>query len=312
MKAIRIHQYGSEEELIVEEVPKPECQVDDVLVKVHAAGVNPIDWKVRSGSYASVFDFKFPFILGWDVSGTVESVGSKVEDFKVGDAVYSLVAFPQLGNCYAETVAVKAEHLWHKPTDFSFEQAAATPLVALTAWQVLFDIGKLKASEKVLIHAGAGGVGHVAIQLAKAKGAFVYTTCSKSKIPLVSDLGADVVIDYQQDNFQDLVKDLDLVIDTVGGAITKQSLSVLKDNGTLVTIASMITPEIEALAQTRQLRAVRHLVHPSQAQLQEITQLANEGLLTIHLAEAFHYSKVKNAHQNIESGHTQGKIVLTF
>jgi NADPH:quinone reductase-like Zn-dependent oxidoreductase len=292
--------------------PKPDCKDDEILVKVHAAGINPIDSKVRSGLFADIFKFPFPLVLGWDMAGTIEAVGNKVNLFKSGAKVYSLVNFPDAGNCYAEYVVVKEEQVWHKPDNFSFEEAAACPLVALTAWQVLFEIGNLKPSQKVLIHAGAGGVGHMAIQLAKAKGAYVYTTCSSIKRSLVTQLGADVIIDYQQDSFQEKINSIDLVIDTVGGDVTKKSLSVLKEHGILVSIASQITPDIQELADKKSINAQWHLVHPSQAQLKEITKLANDGLIKVHLSDSVYYKSVIKAHEKIETGHTQGKIVLTF
>lgn len=312
MKAVQIQEYGTSDVLKIHDIDTPQCKPDEVLIKVKAAGINPIDWKVRQGLYADAFSLNFPIILGWDMAGVVESVGNEVTNFKAGDEVYGLIDFPNAGNCYAEYLCAKADQIWLKPKNFNFEQAAACPLVALTAWQVLFDIGQLQPGQNVLIHAGSGGVGHVAIQLAKAKGAKVYTTCSKSKAPLAKELGADFVIDYQQANFEDELSEMDLVIDTVGPDIAKRSFAVLKNGGTLVSIASQITDDLQQLADAKQIKALWHIVHPSQAQLKDIAQLADDGLFKTFVSEVMPYSDVNQAHQKIEAGHTQGKIVLTF
>lgn len=312
MKAVQIQEYGSADVLKINEIDTPQCKPDEVLIKVKAAGINPIDWKVRQGIYAEAFDLHFPIILGWDMAGVVESVGAQATNFNAGDEVYGLIDFPNAGNCYAEYLCAKADQIWLKPKDCNFEQAAACPLVALTAWQILFDVGQLQAGEKVLIHAGSGGVGHVAIQLAKAKGATVYTTCSQSKASLAKDLGADFIIDYNQVNFEDKLSELDLVLDTVGPEIAKRSFSVLKNGGRLVSIASQITEDLQQLADEKQIMAQWHLVQPSQAQLKEITQLANDGQFKTFVSEVIPFSEISQAHQKIESGHTQGKIVLTF
>jgi NADPH:quinone reductase-like Zn-dependent oxidoreductase len=312
MKAIQIQTYGAPDVLHLTGLAKPTCKEDEVLIKVGAAGVNPIDYKVREGIYAEVFNHTLPLILGWDLAGTIESIGSKVNDFNVGDEVFGLVNFPSAGNCYAEYVAVKANEIYLKPPSLSVEQAAACPLVALTAWQCLFETGNLSKGEKVLIHAGAGGVGHVAIQLAKAKGAYVYATCSQANHEFVSSLGADQTVDYKNTNFENEVSDLDLVFDTVGGDIPARSFATLKQGGRLISIAAQITPELQQLADQKQINASWQLVHPSQEQLKEIFQLAESGDLNINVSEIIPYQDVMQAHEKMSLGRTKGKIVLTF
>jgi len=246
MKAIRIHNYGGPEVLQYEDAPRPEPQAGEVLVRVHAAGVNPIDWKVREGHMKDFWPHKFPLILGWDVSGTVEEVGSGPAAegrFKIGDEVYSLPD-PTRNGAYADYIVVREPELALKPNSLHHIRAAAVPLAALTAWQSLFDTAQLQPGQRVLIHAGSGGVGHFAVQLAKWKGAYVFATASTKNQDLLRELGVDEPIDYTQQRFEDIARKIDIVLDTLGDETQERSWSVLKKGGVLVR-------EDQRLGQTR-------------------------------------------------------------
>src|SRR6266481_3850479 len=216
MKAIRIHNYGGPEVLQYEEAPRPKPQAGEVLIRVHAAGVNPIDWKVREGYMKDFWPHKFPLIPGWDLSGVVEEVGTGVSRFKKGDEVYSVPDASRDG-AYAEYIAVRESELALKPKSLHHVRAAAVPLAAVTAWQALFDTAQLQPDQRVLIHAGSGGVGHLAVQLAKWKGAYVFATASTKNQDLLRELGADEPIDYTQQRFEDVARNIDIVLDTMGG-----------------------------------------------------------------------------------------------
>src|SRR6476659_9355549 len=235
MKAIRIHSYGGLEVLKYEDAPRPQPQAGEVLVRVHAAGVNPIDWKVRQGHMKDFWPHKFPLILGWDVSGTVEEVGPRVSRFKIGDEVYS-IPDPTRNGAYADYVVVRESELALKPNSLHHIRAAAVPLAALTAWQSLFDTAQLQPGQRVLIHAGSGGVGHVAVQLAKWKGAYVFATASTKNQELLRELGVDEPIDYTKQKFEDVARDVDLVLDLIGGETQERSWSVLKKGGVLLSV----------------------------------------------------------------------------
>ena len=213
MKAIRIHNYGGPEVLQYEDAPRPKPQADEVLIRVHAAGVNPIDWKVREGHMKDFWPHKFPLILGWDLSGVVEKLGRGVSRFKIGDEVYSLPD-PTRNGAYADYIVVRESELALKPNSLHHIRAAAVPLAALTAWQSLFDTAQLQPGQRVLIHAGSGGVGHFAVQLAKWKGAYVFATASTKNQDLLRKLGVDEPIDYTQQRFEDVARNIDIVLDT--------------------------------------------------------------------------------------------------
>jgi len=216
MKAIRIHNYGGPETLKYEDAPRPKPQAGEVLIRVHAAGVNPIDWKVREGEMKDFWPHKFPLILGWDLSGVVEKLGRGVSRFKIGDEVYGLPD-PTRGGAYADFIAARESEFSLKPKSLHHIRAGAVPLAALTAWQSLFDTGQLQPDQRVLIHAGSGGVGHFAVQLAKWKGAYVFATASTKNQDLLRKLGVDEPIDYTQQRFEDIARKIDIVLDTLGG-----------------------------------------------------------------------------------------------
>lgn len=306
MKAVRIHQYGNAEVLRYEEAPLPEIPADDVLVRVVAASVNPVDWKVREGYLKDMLPYEFPLTLGWDVSGVVEAVGAAVKDFKPGDAVYSRPDIKRNGS-YAEYIAVRADELAHKPTTISHVEAASLPLAAITAWEVLFSTARLQAGQRVLIHAGSGGVGSLAIQLAKSCGAYVITTTSEKNKAFVEALGADEVIDYTTEAFQETVSDVDLVFDTLGGDVQELSWGVLKRDGILVSI---ISPPSEERAKSTGVRCAFVFIEPSAVILTHLAGLVDDGIIRPIVGAEFALEDIVEAHALSESGHARGKIVL--
>jgi len=306
MKAIRIHNYGGPEALQYEDAPRPQPQAGEVLIRVHAAGVNPIDWKVREGHMKDFWPHKLPLILGWDVSGTVEEVGPGVSRFKKGDDVYSVPDASRDG-AYAEYIVVRESELALKPKSLHHIRAAAVPLAALTAWQSLFDTAQLQPGQRVLIHAGSGGVGHFAVQLAKWKGAFVFATASTKNQDLLRKLGVNEPIDYTQQRFEDVARNIDIVLDTLGGETQERSWKVLRQGGILV---SLVQPPSEEKAKALGVRATFVAGHPSGAQLAEIAKLIDSGKLAPVIDRILPLSEVRRAHELSQSGHTHGKIAL--
>jgi NADPH:quinone reductase-like Zn-dependent oxidoreductase len=306
MKAIRIHKYGGPEVLKYEDAPRPEPQAGEVLVRVHAAGVNPIDWKVREGYMKDLWPHKFPLILGWDLSGVVEEIGTGVSRLKKGDEVYSVPDASRDG-AYAEYIVVRASELALKPKSLHHIRAAAVPLAALIAWQSLFDTAQLQPGQRVLIHAGSGGVGHLAVQLAKWKGAYVFATASTKNQDLLRTLGVDEPIDYTQQRFENVARNIDIVLDTIGGETQERSWSVLKKGGNLV---SLVQPPSEEKAKELGVRAAFVAGHPSGAQLAEIAKIIDSGKLAPVIDRILPFSEVRRAHELSQSGHTRGKIVL--
>ena len=241
MKAVRIHGFGGPEVLRYEDAPKPVVKAGDVLVHIRAAGVNPIDWKVRSGYMKEAFESRLPMILGVDMAGVIESVGDNVTGFKAGDAVYGYLGVPH-GGTYAEYVAADASSLALKPESFDFIEAAALPLVSLVGWQTLFDIAGLEKGQTVLIHGASGGVGHIAAQLAKWKGAKVVGTASARNLDFLREIGVDMVIDYQNTRFEEMLRNIDVVLDTQAGDTQQRSYKVLKKDGILVSTLGIDNP----------------------------------------------------------------------
>src|SRR6202163_1202389 len=275
MKAIRIHNYGGPEVLQYEDAPRPKPHAGEILVRVHAAGVNPIDWKVREGHMKDFWPHKFPLILGWDLSGVVEELGRGVSRFKIGDEVYSLPD-PTRNGAYADYIVVRESELALKPNSLHHIRAAAVPLATLTAWQSLFDTAQVQPGQRVLIHAGSGGVGHFAVQLAKWRGAHVFATASTKNQDLLRELGVDEPIDYTQQRFEDIARNIDIVLDTIGGETQERSWSVLKKGGNLVSI---VQPPSEEKAEELGVRAAFVAGHPSRAQLDEIANVIDSGEL---------------------------------
>ncbi|HSQ44746.1 MAG TPA: NADP-dependent oxidoreductase [Ginsengibacter sp.] len=306
MKAIQIHEFGGPEVLKYEDAPKPKPAEDEVLIKVFASGVNPIDWKIRAGHAKGKFPVQFPLIPGWDVSGEIEEVGSNIKNFRKGDEVYSRPD-PLRNGTYAEYVVVKANLVNLKPKSISHEKAAGVPLAGLTAWQALFDYGHLEKDQKVLIHAASGGVGTFAVQFAKWKGAYVIGTTSEENIDFVEDLGADEVIDYKNEKFEVLLKDVDLVIDLIGGDTQKRSLNVIKPGGRLITT---VQPENLEKAKEKNIHIEGFLAQSLPEELEQIKQLIDSGKVKPVIAVIIPLKDAAKAQRLSEAGHTRGKIVL--
>ncbi|HEY9768499.1 MAG TPA: NADP-dependent oxidoreductase [Coleofasciculaceae cyanobacterium] len=306
MKAIVINAYGNKDVLNYVDVERPEPKAGEVLVKVHVAAVNPADWKIRDGMGES-FGFKLPLILGGDIAGTIEAVGDGVEIFKQGDTVYGMT-LSSLSGGYAEYAVAKADAIVLKPERITFEEAAAIPIAALTAWQAMFDLANLSSGQRILITGASGGVGSMAVQLAKAKGAFVIGTASGKNEQFVRDLGADEFVDYTRQPFEEVIKDMDVVFDTVGGDTLERAFQTLKKGGFLVR--SVQTPSEEEKARELGVEAAWVFCKPSAQQLVEISRLIDEGKLKIHIETVLPLPEVKKAHQLSQSGRTRGKIVL--
>lgn len=306
-RAIVIEEYGHADQLKERKVTLPELGEHQVLVKVKATSVNPIDWKLREGYLAQMLPWDFPIILGWDVAGEIVEIGSEVKDWQVGQAVFARPETTRFGT-YADYTVVDDHLLASKPDGVSFEAAAAVPLAGLTAYQALFTHGELKAGEKVLIHAGAGGVGIYAIQLAKNAGATVITTASKKNHELLKELGADQVIDYHTTDFSEVLEDIDLVFDTLGGAVQKDSFKVLNEAGRLISIVSQ---PAEELAQ-RIAKAESIWLQPDGLQLQAIAELMAAGKVKSIVGQTYPLTAdgVKAAHELSATHHAKGKIVL--
>ncbi|MGL9729198.1 NADP-dependent oxidoreductase [Enterococcus sp. DIV0756] len=306
-RAVVIEEYGHADQLKESKVTLPELGEHQVLVKVKATSVNPIDWKLREGYLAQMMPWDFPIILGWDVAGEIVEVGSAVSDWQVGQAVFARPETTRFGT-YADYTIVDDHLLAHKPESISFEELAAVPLAGLTAYQALFTHGKLKAGEKVLIHAGAGGVGIYAIQLAKNAGATVITTASQKNHALLKELGADQVIDYHTTDFSEVLEDVDLVFDTMGGDVQRDSFKVLNENGRLISIVSQPDDELAknvAVAESIWLQ-------PDGKQLQAIADLMADGKVKSVIGHTYPLTAegVKEAHELSETHHAKGKIVL--
>ncbi|WP_374775934.1 NADP-dependent oxidoreductase [Streptomyces sp. NBC_01310] len=305
MRAIVVSQWGGPEVLTETELDRPEPAIGEILVRVHAAGVNPVDWKTRA-SGALIPWGPVPQV-GWDVSGTVEAVGPGVTFHRVGDEVYGMPRFPQQAGAYAEYVTAPARHFARKPASLDHVEAAALPLAALTAWQALVDTAGVSAGQRVLVHAAAGGVGHLAVQIAKARGAYVIGTASAAKHDLLRDLGADELIDYRTTDFEDVVSDVDVVIDAIGGDYGQRSLKVLKPGGHLVTL-----PGPDGIpADAQGVQAAWVIVEPDLKGLEEIAALVEQGLLKPLIDTVLPLEQAAKAHELGEQGRTTGKIVLT-
>ena len=306
IKAVRIHAYGGPEQLVYEDAPKPEPAADELLVRVHAASINPVDWKVRQGYLKDFIPYQLPMIPGWDVSGVVEAVGSAVTDFNVGDEIYSRPDITRDGS-YAEYMVLRASEAAHKPTSVDHAHAAAVPLAGITSWHALFEAGKLEAGQRVLIHAAAGGVGTLAVQLAKWKGAHVVGTASARNREFLQQLGVDEVIDYTSTKFEAVVRDIDVVFDTIGDDTQERSWQVLKPGGILVSI---ISPPSQETADQHGVRQAYVFIEPNAAWLTEIAGLIDAGKVKPIVETVLPLSEARQAHELSQSGHTRGKIVL--
>jgi NADPH:quinone reductase-like Zn-dependent oxidoreductase len=328
MKALAIRRYKAPMELM--DLPRPEPGPGELLVRVRAAGVNPIDHKIRDGAVKVLLPFSFPLILGTDLAGDVEAIGQGVTKFKLGDAVYSRLDNDRIG-AFAEYAVVRESAAASKPASIDYTQAASLPLVGLTAWQTLIELARLRPGQKVLIHAGSGGVGTFAIQLAKHPGAQVATTAAAKNHALVKSLGADVAIDYKAIRFETVVKDQDVVLDTQGGETLRRSFEVVKPGGVVVTIGGrpdgkfarawglslplvwilgFLNRKVDRLARERRVRFEYLFMHASGEQLERIGALVDEGVIKPIVDKIFPFDAAAEAISYVESGRAVGKVVI--
>lgn len=313
MKAITYEEFGGANVLEASDLPTPEAGPGEVLVKLHAAGVNPIDWKIRNGQFECVFEHAFPITPGWDMAGVIEALGEGAKNFTTGDKVYAYTRFAKAEvGTYAEYIVVPESYLGPMPKGLSFIEAASIPLAALTAWQTFTGFAKLSPGQVTLIHAGAGGVGSLAIPFAKHLGATVITTAQASNHDYCRELGADYCIDYQAVDYLTVLKGLypdgvDVILDTLGGETPNESLGVLKPGGALICLND---PPDEDRAKALGLRTLRLYSEPDGKALGEITKLIEQGILPIPEIKTLSLSDAQKAHILSEAGHVRGKLVL--
>lgn len=330
MKAFVIERYGKQEPLQLAEVPEPKLGEQDVLVQIHTASINPLDLKIRSGALKRILPLRLPLVLGNDLAGVVTRVGAKVQRFKPGDEVYARTDTRRIGT-FAECIAVAESNLALKPLSLSMEEAASIPLVGLTAWQALVEKGCLRKGQKVFIHAGSGGVGTLAIQLAKQLGASVATTTSSANVALVKSLGADIVIDYKKDDFAKTLRDYDLVLHSLGAEELEKSLSVLRPGGQLITLSGPPDPEfardagmpkllqlivgllsrrIRKKARQRQVNYTFLFMRGSGEQLARLGELIDSGVIRPVIDKVFPFEATDQALAYVDSGRAKGKVVV--
>jgi NADPH:quinone reductase-like Zn-dependent oxidoreductase len=331
MKAFVVERYGDADTVRAGDMPDPKAGAHDVLVRIHAASVNPLDLKIRDGDLKAILPYRAPFVLGNDLAGTVVAVGARVTRFTAGDEVYAHPDQTRMGT-FAELIAIHQDDVATKPATLTMAEAASIPLVGLTAWQALVECADLRPGQKVLIHAGAGGVGTIAIQLAKRLGASVATTASATKADLVKNLGANVVIDYRKQAFETILHDYDVVLDTIGGETLDKSLQVLKPGGTVISVAGPPDPAfakefgvnpvirlaIAALSYRIRRRARRHQVtysylfmKASGDQLRELTALIDAGIIRPVVDSVFDFDQTREALAHLEQGRNKaGKVVI--
>lgn len=308
MRAYTQTELGGPEVLRIEEVPRPTPGPAEVLVKVHAAGVNPTDWKHRQ---AGRFLGQPPFTIGWDVSGVVEETGLGVAVHHVGDEVFGVLRYPFGNGAYAEYVVAPARTFVRKPANLTHTEAGAVPLAAMTAWQALVDVAQVSQGDRALIHAGAGGVGHFAVQIAKARGAQVIATASAPKHDLLRSWGADEVIDYRSTDFTEVIDEVDVVLDPIGGDYGPRSAGLLAAGGTIVSLAvANIHPDLAQIANDRGGRSEVIVVEPDWNGLTQIAELIEAGAITVHLDGVFSFEEAAAAHRAGETDGTTGKLVL--
>ena len=330
MKAFMVDRYGSKDGVRFGDMPEPELRDDDVLVQIHAAGVNPLDSKTRDGEFKIILPYRLPLILGNEVAGVVVRVGSRVRRFKPGDEVYARPHQDRIGT-FAEFISMNEADVAMKPKNLTMEEAASIPLVGLTAWQVLVERASLKKGQKVLIHAGSGGVGTFAIQLAKHLGATVATTTSTANVDLVKSLGADIVVDYKKDDFEKVLSGYDVVLNSLGKDTLEKSLQVLKPGGKLISISGppdaafakesglnwflqqvmrLLSFGIRRKAKRRRVSYSFVFMRASGEQLSKITSLIDDGIIRPVMDRVFPFAEIKAAMAYVETGRAKGKVVV--
>ena len=315
MKVISLMEAGNVSNFEYLDLPKPNIKDDEVLVKIISLSVNPVDYKARAheGTLSWLFNEERPVILGWDLSGTIVEIGSKVIDFKINDAVFGMVNFPGKGNAYAEYVLAPSSHLALKPESISHQEAAAATLAALTAWQTLVTKGNIQKGNKVLIHGASGGVGHYALQIAKYFDCYVIGTSSEKNKKFVLECGADQHIDYTKVNFEEVLSDIDFVLDTIAGVTIEKSIKITRSGGSIVTIPSGNIPQAyldKAKAENVSLSFV--LVQSSGHDMNIIADLMERGIIKSHISHQFNFDKMADAHLQLQTGRTVGKVVVNI
>ena len=317
MKAIRINEFGGPDVMKLEDIERPVPAPDEILVKVYASGVNPVDWVVRNGGNDFLKPYlKLPMTLGWDAAGIVEETGSSVTEFKKGDEVYGVPNFPGSNGSYAEYCAAKASQFSVKPKRISFNEAAGVPLVGLVAWTGIFELGKLQPGQRILIHGASGGVGSFAVQFAKAKGAYVIGTASAGNLEFLKQIGADEVIDYRSQKFEDLLQDIDVVFDASplrDNNDRMKSVSVLKNGGILVSVNvdfPFSEAVLEALSKKNAKGELLYAQMNHREWLAEIAQLIDSGKVKVVISKVYPLDQVAEAHRESETWHVRGKLVL--
>jgi NADPH:quinone reductase-like Zn-dependent oxidoreductase len=306
MKAIRIHEFGGPEVLELEDIAIPQPKADEVLIKVYASSVNPVDGKIVAGESQTKFPTSFPLTIGWDVSGVIEQAGKQVRNFSIGDEVYGR-PFPTQNGAFAEYVVVKASEIALKPKSIDHIQAAAVPLEGLTAWQGLFKFGRLEKGQTVLIHGASGGVGSFAVQFAKWKGANVIGTASADNLAFIKQLGAGPAIDHDNQRFEEEVQDIDLVLDLIGKETQQRSLAVIKPGGVLVTT---VAPEFKDEAKKKHIRLESFTAQSYPDDLQQIGDLIDDGLISPVVSAVLNLEDARQAEELSSQHHTRGKIVI--
>jgi NADPH:quinone reductase-like Zn-dependent oxidoreductase len=312
MRAVVQHRLGGGEALSVETLPRPVPLPTEVLVRVHAAGVNPVDWKTREGHGMAAVLGEPPFVLGWDVAGVVEEVGFGVTTLAVGDRVHGMPWFPRAAGGYAEYVTAPARQFTRSPASLTDAQAAAVPLAALTAWQILVDTLHVQPGQRVLITAGAGGVGHFAVQFARHLGAHVVATASSANHEWLRELGANEVVDYHDAGYESLIEDVDCVVDLVGGGEDLRLVPTLREGGSIVAVPGGVSEALAAAVEAIGGRASAFLVEPDGAALARIAELIDAGDVRVEVARTFPLEQAAAAHATGETNRTRGKIVLTL
>ncbi|MFF9488336.1 NADP-dependent oxidoreductase [Streptomyces sp. NPDC014676] len=311
MRAVTIGEFGGPEVLPVGRIARPEPLPTEVLVRVHAAGINPVDWKTRAGQ-GMAGPQTLPMVPGWDVSGVVEEVGFGVTTLAPGDEVYAMPWFPRPAGGYAEYVTAPSRQFARKPASIGHAEAAALPLAALTAWHALVDTAGVRAGQRVLVHAAAGGVGHLAVQIARHLGAEVVATARESRHAWLKELGADETIDYTRQRFEDVTGGIDVVVDLIGGpdATDVRSVAVTRPGGLVVSVPSGVSPALAAAAGQAGVRTSPLLVEPDGAALTTIAGLVDAGDLRVEVEHVFPLEQAAEAHRRGETNHTRGKLVL--
>lgn len=312
MKAAIIYEFGKPEKLQITEVNKPLLNDDEVLIKMVSAGINPVDTKVRAGTSGMSKRIQLPAILGWDASGVIESVGKNVSDFIIGDAVFGCIGFPGLGKAYAEFAVADPKLLVKKPNNISFEEAAAVPMVGLTAYQAINEHLKVSSGQKILIQAAAGGVGHIAMQFAKLNGAFVIGTASDKNEKFLKSLRVDQFIDYKKEKFETLVSNLDAVLDAMGGEVLYKSITCVKQGGTVVCLpsSSKDDPKAIEIAQKHGVKLIWPMMHADGDEMKIIAGLLEQKKLKVNIDKIFTLDQIVWAHKAVESHGTKGKVVV--